>query len=61
MIAVIFEVIPQETEKDKYFAIAAALRPGLKKIPGFISIERFQSITNPEKILSLSILHLLSL
>jgi heme-degrading monooxygenase HmoA len=43
------------------FPSNAALRPGLEKIPGFISIERFQSITNPEKILSLSILHLLSL
>jgi len=54
MIAVIFEVIPHETEKDQYFTIAAALRPELEKMPGFISIERFQSITNPEKILSLS-------
>ena len=54
MIAVIFEVIPHETEKDKYFTIAVALRPELEKIPGFISIERFQSISNPDKILSLS-------
>jgi heme-degrading monooxygenase HmoA len=54
MIAVIFEVIPYDTQKDMYFALAAALRPELEKIPGFISVERFQSITNPEKVLSLS-------
>ena len=54
MIAVIFEAIPHDGEKDEYFAIAAKLRPELNKIPGFISIERFQSVTHPEKILSLS-------
>lgn len=54
MIAVIFEVVPHEAEKDQYFTIAANLRPELEKIPGFISIERFQSISDPAKILSLS-------
>jgi heme-degrading monooxygenase HmoA len=54
MLAVIFEVIPEEGKKDEYFAIAEKLRPELNKIPGFISIERFQSVTNPGKILSLS-------
>jgi len=54
MIAVIFEVIPAEGKLNEYFDIAAMLRPGLDKIEGFISIERFQSITNPEKVLSLS-------
>lgn len=54
MLAVIFEVIPGEGNKDEYFAIAEWLRPELNKIPGFISIERFQSVTNPKKILSLS-------
>ena len=54
MIAVIFEVIPNEGQKDEYFKIAAALKPALEKIEGFISIERFQSINDPEKILSLS-------
>jgi heme-degrading monooxygenase HmoA len=54
MIAVIFEVTPHAAEKDTYFSIAAALRPELEKIPGFISIERFESITTPGKILSLS-------
>jgi len=54
MIAVIFEVIPRETERQVYLDIAASLRPLLQEIDGFISIERFQSLTNPGKILSLS-------
>jgi pimeloyl-ACP methyl ester carboxylesterase/heme-degrading monooxygenase HmoA len=53
-IAVIFEVIPAEGKKSEYLDIAAALKPELEKIAGFISIERFQSIYHPEKILSLS-------
>ena len=54
MIAVIFEVIPKETQKQVYLDIAASLRPLLQEIDGFISIERFQSLTDPGKILSLS-------
>lgn len=54
MIAVIFEVIPNEGKKEEYLDIAASLRPELDNIEGFISIERFQSFTNPEKVLSLS-------
>jgi heme-degrading monooxygenase HmoA len=54
MIAVIFEVIPNEGKKEEYLDIAASLRPELDHIEGFISIERFQSISNPEKVLSLS-------
>jgi heme-degrading monooxygenase HmoA len=54
MIAVIFEVIPREGQKDDYLNLAAALKPVLENMKGFISIERFQSLTNPEKILSLS-------
>ncbi|MBC9915031.1 alpha/beta fold hydrolase [Chitinophaga varians] len=53
-VAVIFEVIPADGHKQEYLDIAAALRPQLEKIDGFISIERFQSIYHPEKILSLS-------
>jgi len=53
-IAVIFEVIPAEGYKDEYLNIALSLKPRLEKIKGFISIERFQSIYHPEKILSLS-------
>jgi len=53
-IAVIFEAIPAEGQQQAYLDIAAGLRPVLETIEGFISIERFQSITNPGKILSLS-------
>ena len=54
MIAVIFEVYPTESGKAEYFAIAAKLREFLQNRPGFISIERFQSIVDQNKILSLS-------
>lgn len=53
-IAVIFEAIPEKSHKDEYLDIARSLRPELEKIEGFISIERFQSLSHPEKILSLS-------
>ncbi len=54
MIAVIFEVEPAEGRKDAYLDIAAEMRPMLDEVEGFISVERFQSLTNPGKILSLS-------
>jgi heme-degrading monooxygenase HmoA len=54
MIAVIFEVWPKSGKKQNYLDLAAALRPILAPIDGFISIERFQSLTEPGKILSLS-------
>ena len=54
MIAVIFEVIPAEGARDAYLGIAADLKPLLETIDGFISVERFQSLTEPGKLLSLS-------
>ncbi|MFI4949020.1 MAG: antibiotic biosynthesis monooxygenase family protein [Alphaproteobacteria bacterium] len=54
MHAVIFEVWPKEEGRQEYLDIAAALRPRLEQIDGFISIERFQSLTDPGKVLSLS-------
>ena len=54
MIAVIFEVHPAEGEMDHYLDIAAQMRPMLEEVPGFISVERFQSLTDPTKLLSLS-------
>ena len=54
MIAVIFEVEPDPECKQQYLDIAADLRKRLVEIDGFISIERFQSLTNDNKILSLS-------
>ncbi|TPJ66883.1 MULTISPECIES: antibiotic biosynthesis monooxygenase [unclassified Mesorhizobium] len=54
MIAVIFEVEPAAGRRDAYLGIAAQLRPLLEGIDGFISVERFQSLANPDRILSLS-------
>jgi len=54
MIAVIFEVEPNADGKDSYFAIAEQLKPILVEIDGFISIERFESVSTPGKFLSLS-------
>lgn len=54
MIAVIFEVEPAEGRRDTYLGMAAALAPRLADIDGFISIERFESLATPGKLLSLS-------
>jgi len=54
MIAVIFEVWPREGHRQEYLNIAAELRPLLGDIDGFISIERFASLSEPDKLLSLS-------
>ena len=54
MIAVIFEVWPKPEGRQDYFDTATRLRPVLEGIDGFISVERFQSITEPSKMLSLS-------
>ncbi len=55
MIAVIFEVMPRDGHTDAYLQIAAGLRQHLETIDGFVSVERFRSLTHPNKILSLSI------
>jgi heme-degrading monooxygenase HmoA len=55
MIAVIFEVVPAPGRKQEYLDLAASLRPALEKMDGFISIERFESLTDKGKVLSLSI------
>lgn len=54
MIAVIFEVFPAPDRKRDYLDIAAELKPQLEEMDGFISVERFQSLTDPDKLLSLS-------
>jgi heme-degrading monooxygenase HmoA len=54
MIAVIFEVEPREGRRDAYLDTAASLRPLLERVDGFVSVERFESLTHPGKILSLS-------
>ncbi|MCW3480044.1 antibiotic biosynthesis monooxygenase [Neisseriaceae bacterium JH1-16] len=54
MIAVIFEVWPADGQRDTYLDLAAALRPTLVEMDGFISIERFESLSETGKLLSLS-------
>lgn len=54
MIAVIFEVWPKLQYKNNYLELAAELRELLMSIDGFISIERFESLSESGKILSLS-------
>ena len=54
MIAVIFEVLPRPGQRQAYLDAAAALRPLLEQVDGFLSIERFQSLAQPDKLLSLS-------
>ena len=54
MIAVIFEVWPADGRKQTYLDIAAKLKPELEQIDGFISIERFESISAPGNFVSLS-------
>ncbi|MDH7975916.1 antibiotic biosynthesis monooxygenase [Sphingomonas sp. AR_OL41] len=54
MIAVIFEVQPSAGQRSRYLDLAAALRAALEAADGFVSIERFESLSEPGKILSLS-------
>ena len=54
MLAVIFEVVPQAGERKTYLEIAERLSHELDRVDGFVSIERFESLSIPGKILSLS-------
>lgn len=54
MIAVIFELYPKPGRSETYLDLAAALRPELEQIDGFLSVERFRSLAEPDKLLSLS-------
>ncbi|MDX1432619.1 MAG: antibiotic biosynthesis monooxygenase [Gammaproteobacteria bacterium] len=54
MVVIIFEVWPAEGRKEAYLDLAAALREELQRVDGFISVERFQSLTEPGKLLSIS-------
>lgn len=54
MIAVIFEVSVRQERASRYLDLAAQLRPLLEEIDGFISIERFRSLADPDRLLSLS-------
>lgn len=55
MRAVIFEVEPAEGRRGAYLALAAQMRPLLEAQPGFLSVERFESLSQPGKLLSLSV------
>lgn len=54
MVAIIFEVWPAPGRSQEYFDLAAELRADLEKMDGFISVERFESLTTKGKFLSLS-------
>ena len=54
MIAVIFEVFPKSDRKSEYLDLAAKMRPLVEELEGFISVERFQSLNDPNKLLSIS-------
>jgi len=55
MIAIVFEVWPAEGRRGEYLDYAARLRPELQEIDGFVSVKRFESLTTPGKMLSLSV------
>jgi heme-degrading monooxygenase HmoA len=54
MIAVIFEAVPRTDHYHAYLDTAAELKPLLEQVDGFISVERFESLTEPGRLLSLS-------
>ncbi len=54
MIAVIFEGKAKPDLQQEYLELAGQLRPMMDQIEGFLSVERFQSLADPEKVLSLS-------
>ena len=54
MIAVIFEVEPHADKREAYLSLAGEMRSLLEEVDGFISVERFESLTQPGKLLSLS-------
>ena len=54
MIAVIFEAEPREGQDERYLAIAASMRKAVGEVEGFVSVERYRSLSDPGRILSLS-------
>lgn len=54
MFAVIFEAEPHPAQRARYLELAAELKPLLENIDGFIAVERFQSLSQPNRLLSLS-------
>ena len=54
MFVVVFEVQPKPGREQDYLEIAASLKPDVERIEGFISVERFQSVSTPGKLVSIS-------
>lgn len=54
MIVVVFEVVMREGQGERYFDLAASLREHLQEIDGFVSVERFESLNQPGKYVSIS-------
>jgi heme-degrading monooxygenase HmoA len=54
MIVVVFQVTMRAGQEERYFDLAAELRPQLETVDGFLSVERFASLTTPGKYVSLS-------
>ena len=54
MIAVIFESMPKPGKKQAYLDFAALLTPQVEQADGFISVERFESVSQPGKMVALS-------
>jgi heme-degrading monooxygenase HmoA len=57
MMLVLFELTPRPDQSARYFGLAAQLAEELVHVPGFVSVERFQSLSQPDKFLSLSCFH----
>jgi heme-degrading monooxygenase HmoA len=55
VIVVLFEAEPRPGRREDYLALAAELAPALERREGFVSVERFESLTKPGKVLSLSL------
>lgn len=54
MVVVIFESQPHPDRKQAYLEAGARLGPLAREQPGFVSIERYESLTTPGKLLALS-------
>ena len=54
MIVVVFEFVPDPERGARYFELAAALRPLVERIDGFLGVERFRSLSDPERYVSVS-------
>ena len=54
MIVVLFEFEPDPSYEDRYFELAGLLRESIEKIEGFISVERFESVSESGRFISVS-------